>query len=120
MYPEWVSKYQTAGMTVKKINDKYYLYSSTSKYVKGKKPKSIQKYIGRITEKGIIEPKKISFTPGIDKIVFLKDIKDAISPTIAKIPVIKIDDTYYCGKLTSKEINSIKKYFNYEDGKIKL
>lgn len=120
MYPEWVSKYQTHGMTIKIINGNYYLYSSTSKYVKGGKPKSIQKYIGRITEDGLIEPKKISFIPGIDKIVLLKDIKDDIDTSISKIPVIQIDNNYYCGKLTSKEIKIIKKYFNYEDGKIKV
>ena len=37
VYPEWVQKYRTRGMTVKKKGESYYLYKRTSKRVPGKK-----------------------------------------------------------------------------------
>ncbi len=55
MLPEWVEKYKTAGTTIKKINGGYYLYAATSKREVGKKyPVSVQTYIGRITEDGLV------------------------------------------------------------------
>ena len=122
MYPDWVMKYHTEGTSIKQIKDNYYLYKVTSKRVKGKNyPVSIQKYIGKITKDGIIEPDKITFMPQIDKIVILSNIIEceASDKNILKnIAVIEKDEYYYCGKITNKEIKTIKKYFNYDNGKI--
>ena len=56
VYPDWVEKYRTKGRTIRKVRDGYGLYECTSKYEKGQKyPKSVQKYLGMITEdKGFI------------------------------------------------------------------
>lgn len=58
-YPEWVQKYRTKGMTVKKKGDAYYLYKRTSKRVPGKKyPQPVDTYVGIITPEGVLESKK--------------------------------------------------------------
>lgn len=58
-YPEWVQKYRTRGMTVKKKGDAYYLYKRTSKRVPGKKyPQPVDTYVGIITPEGVIESNK--------------------------------------------------------------
>lgn len=53
-YPDWVEKYRGPGKTIKKTKQGYGLYRCTSVYVKGSNPKSIQEYLGRITEDGFI------------------------------------------------------------------
>ena len=59
-YPDWVEKYRTCGRTIRKISSGYGLYKCTSVYVKGQKyPKSVQEYLGRITEKDGFIPKKV-------------------------------------------------------------
>ena len=56
VYPEWVQKHRTQGMTVKKVGDNYYLYKHSSKRVLGKKnPVPKDTYIGRITPEGVIK-----------------------------------------------------------------
>lgn len=57
VYPDWVEKYRTKGRTIRKVRDGYGLYSCTSVYVKGSTPKSVQKYLGMITEKDGFIPK---------------------------------------------------------------
>ena len=58
-YPEWVQKYRTRGMTVKKKGDAYYLYKRTSKRIPGKKyPQPVDTYVGIITPEGVIESHK--------------------------------------------------------------
>lgn len=54
-YPDWVKAQKPKGTAVKKVGNKYYLYKHTSKRVPGKKyPQSVDKYLGIITEDGII------------------------------------------------------------------
>lgn len=122
MYPDWVEKYHTKGTSIKLINGTYYLYNVTSKRVKDKAyPVSIQKYIGKITKEGLIEPEKISFIPSVDNIVILGNIVDVDNKDkaiLSDIAAIEHNNYYYCGKLSNKEINTIKKYFNYDEGKI--
>lgn len=64
-YPEWVEKYRRKGTNISCIKGKYYLYECTSKYNPEKKrsQKITTKYLGRITEEGLIAPKKKS---GVD------------------------------------------------------
>lgn len=59
VYPEWAEKYRSKGRTIRKVRDGYGLYECTSVYVSGMKyPKSVQKYLGMITEKDGFIPKK--------------------------------------------------------------
>ena len=77
VYPDWVEKHHTKGTSVKQIRDNYYLYAVTSHYSREKGyPVSEQRYIGKITEEGLIEPDKISFIPGVDKLVLFRDVFD--------------------------------------------
>jgi hypothetical protein len=57
VYPEWAEKYRTKGHTIRKVRDGYGLYRCTSVYVKGSYPKSVQEYLGMITEKDGFVPK---------------------------------------------------------------
>lgn len=60
-YPDWVDQYRGHGRTVKKLKNGYALYSCTSQYVKGGKPKSVQKYLGMISEKDGFIPKSVPY-----------------------------------------------------------
>ena len=58
-YPDWAEKYRGKGRTIRKTRYGYGLYQCTSVYVRGQKyPKSVQKYLGMITEKDGFIPKK--------------------------------------------------------------
>ena len=49
-YPDWVLTQKRPGTTIREVKGNYYLYTATSKYVKGKKyPDTMQKYVGKIT-----------------------------------------------------------------------
>ena len=59
VYPDWIQKHRTQGMTVKKKGDAYYLYKRTSKRVPGKKyPQPVDTYVGIITPDGIVETQR--------------------------------------------------------------
>lgn len=61
VYPDWVEKYRGKGRTIRKVRDGYGLYQCTSVYDPSLKyPKSVQKYLGMITEKDGFIPKKTS------------------------------------------------------------
>ena len=64
VYPEWAEKFRAEGKTIRKVRNGYGLYECTSTYVPGQKyPKSVQKYLGMITEKdGFIPKKSVSDT----------------------------------------------------------
>lgn len=59
-YPEWVEKHRRKGTNISCIRGKYYLYACTSKYdpVKKRAKKITGEYLGRITEEGLIPPRK--------------------------------------------------------------
>ena len=59
-YPEWVEKQRRPGTSIHCIRGKYYLYEVTSVYDKEKKrARAITKgYLDRITEEGLIPPRK--------------------------------------------------------------
>lgn len=59
VYPEWVLKHKKKGTEIRLIKEKYYLYKISSKWDKTKKRsrKITCKYLGRITEDGLIAPK---------------------------------------------------------------
>lgn len=59
-YPEWVEKNRAKGTNISCIRGKYYLYEVTSEWNrdKGRAQKKTGKYLGRITEEGLIPPRK--------------------------------------------------------------
>ncbi len=59
-YPEWVEKQRRPGTNINCIRGKYYLYEVSSRWDKEKKRsiKKTGKYLGRITEAGLIPPRK--------------------------------------------------------------
>ena len=124
-YPEWVEKQHIKGTSIKQIGDNYYLYSVTSKYSKEKGyPISIQRYIGKITEDGLIEPDKISFIPSKDKLTLLKnvvslDLYNIVDKSaIENLPVLVINGNYYTGLIASKTEKILIKHLDYKDGVI--
>ena len=63
VYPDWAEKYRGKGRTIRKVRNGYGLYECTSVYVKGQKyPKSVQKYLGMITEKDGFIPKGLTIS----------------------------------------------------------
>lgn len=59
-YPEWVEKQKRPGTNISCIHGKYYLYEATSVWDPEKKRarKKTGKYLGRITEDGLIPPRE--------------------------------------------------------------
>lgn len=59
-YPEWVERHRRKGTNISFIRGKYYLYACSSKYDPEKKRarKITGEYLGRITEDGLIPPKR--------------------------------------------------------------
>lgn len=62
-YPDWVLSHKTKGTEIHVVNGKYYLYAVHSERDKTtKKIKKItDKYLGRITEEGLLPPKPKPF-----------------------------------------------------------
>ena len=74
--PEWVLKWKKPGTTVKCIGGSYYLYKATSKRVPGKAwPVSVQTYVGRITEAGVVEA-GVRIEPSLVRAAMLKELTD--------------------------------------------
>ena len=55
-YPNWVLIHKGKGREIRCINGKYYLYLVHTQRVEGKVKKFTDKYLGRITEEGLIPP----------------------------------------------------------------
>ena len=122
-YPDWVLAQKRPGTTIREVKGNFYLYTATSKYVKGKKyPVTIQKYVGKITKDGLIEPERVSFIPSKDKLALLKDVvsldsyNDADLTLIENLPVLIIDKTIYTGHISSRIEKVLKKHLNYKEG----
>ncbi len=58
-YPDWVIKHKVKGTELRKNGKNYYLYKISSKWNKKKKraQKITEKFLGKITEAGLITPK---------------------------------------------------------------
>jgi transposase len=69
MYPEWVTKHKAKGTNISCIKGRYYLYEVGSVWnkEKGRAQKITKKYLGRITEEGLVAPKdkKLKFESSI-------------------------------------------------------
>lgn len=57
-YPDWVLKYKEKGTELRFINGKYYLYKVHCERINSKNKKITDKYLGRITENGLMPPKE--------------------------------------------------------------
>lgn len=103
MFPEWVESQRRPGTTVKKIGDNYYLYSATSKREEGKKyPTSIQSYIGKITEDGIEDARKliqISHT----KAKRLCELCPNVPELAADVILLEVQKEWYFTQITSRQ-----------------
>jgi hypothetical protein len=93
-YPDWVLRHKTAGTNISRIKGKYYLYAVSSVWnkEKGRAQKVTNEYLGRITEDGLIPPKKkrpltpVSITVkeyGASK--FLSDVGQDIFEKLAEV-----------------------------------
>ena len=69
-YPDWVEKFRQKGTNISCIRGKYYLYACSSVYdPKKKRAKKITgEYLGRITEDGLIPPRKKQLVQADDAI----------------------------------------------------
>ena len=94
-YPDWVEKYREAGKEIKQIHGRFYLYERKTVWDKDKKqPKKISgAYLGRITEDGLLPPKKEMVNKGalshiVDKqygsTAFLEQIGEDIRENLEK------------------------------------
>lgn len=122
IYPDWVLAQKRPGTTIREVKGNYYLYTATSKYVKGKKyPVTMQKYVGKITKDGLIEPERVSFIPSKDKLALLKEVvsldgyNDADIALIENLPVLIIDRLIYTGKISSKIEKILNKHLDYKE-----
>ena len=72
-YPEWVEKQRRPGTNISCIRGKYYLYEATSVWnrEKGRAQKKTGKYLGRITEDGLIPPKEKK--PGVSEVIATRE-----------------------------------------------
>jgi len=68
--PEWVLKYKTTGTEIRKFGSNYYLYKVTSKWnPQLKRSKKItEKFLGTITENGLVQTKVEQIKAGYTKI----------------------------------------------------
>ena len=69
-HPDWVLKQKRKGTEVRKIGNNFYLYKVTSVWDKEKKRarKSTEKFLGTITQDGLIKPKKERLIESIDNV----------------------------------------------------
>ena len=123
IYPDWVEKEHVKGTSIKQIGENYYLYECTSKNVRGKSyPVSIQRYIGKITQEGLIKPETISFIPLKDNLLQLRDefdlsdIEKADRDILEHVCLLKLSSIYYIGKLDNKTMKVLNKYFDVTEG----
>lgn len=118
MIPKWAEKYKKPGTTIKKIGNGYYLYTATSKTVEGKKhPVSIQNYLGRITEDGIISARKnirISNTQA----KHLRDFVPDIPEDLADIVLLEFRKEWYFTKIPADKMKRLADMGLYKDEKL--
>ena len=69
-FPEWVLKQKQKGTELRKIGNNYYLYKIKSVWNKSKSrsKKVTEKYLGKITEEGLIKPKHEMVTESLKNI----------------------------------------------------
>ena len=90
-------KFRSPGHTIKKTKQGYGLYSCTSKYVPGGKPKSIQTYLGKITPDGFIPKSVVSKHPVYVEFGLSHFIISSFKRDLIRSSFRATDDTVYLG-----------------------
>jgi len=107
MIPEWAEKYRKPGTTIKKIGNGYYLYSATFKTVEGKKyPVSVQSYLGRITEDGLIGARKHIRISSLQA-KRLGDLIPGIDGEFADIILLEYQKEWYFTKIPAAKVKKL-------------
>ena len=118
MYPEWVLKHKKPGTTVKQIGNNYYLYYATSHREQGKKyPVSVQTYIGKITEQGVIS-ERVSISVGDTEASLISDLIPDLAEEFSGVIAVKIKKEWILTKTDRKLIKKLEKKGIIKDGKI--
>lgn len=118
MLPDWVEKYKKPGTTIKKIGNGYYLYTATSKSVSGKNhPVSVQNYLGRITENGIIDARR-HIRIGDTQAGHLRDFAPGVDADLADIVLLEFRGEWYYTKTPAAKIKRLADLGLYKDGKL--
>lgn len=95
-YPDWVEN-SVLLVTRSKTKQGYGLYSCTSKYVPGGKPKSIQTYLGKITPDGFIPKSVVSKHPVYVEFGLCHFIISSFKRNLIRSSFRATDDTVYLG-----------------------
>ena len=118
MIPEWVKKYKTQGTTVKKIGKNYYLYYATSKRVAGRAcPVSVQTYIGKITENGVVS-ERVSIKVGQTQACQLSALVPGLPDDMGKLIVLKVKGDWLYTKMGADMAERLKEKGIYDNGKV--
>lgn len=118
MLPEWVERYKMQGTTVKKIGNNYYLYYATSKRVPGKPhPISVQTYIGKITENGVLS-ERVSLKVAQTQACLLSELIPGLPDDIGKLIVLKVKGEWLYTKMGASMAGRLKERGIYDDGKV--
>lgn len=99
MVPDWIKKFKRKGTEIKKIGDRYYLYEVKSVWDPDlKRAKKVTgKYLGVLTEKGLIKPKY-----------------ERLLDSIKEITVKEYGASSYLLSICSDLIETLKEHFPYE------
>ena len=133
IYPDWVEIHRTKGITIRKVKNGYGLYKCTSVYVKGKYPKTIQEYLGMVTEVDGFIPKTPKMTDndyyleyGLSHFIILnfkRSLSRNFNNDIDYLPIIYLGIVYFifgdvnefylkhCA-LTVNQANDLNDYLN--------
>ena len=111
-YPDWVEKFRSPGHTIKKTKQGYGLYSCTSKYVPGGKPKSVQTYLGKITPDGFIPKSVVSKHPVYVEFGLSHFIISSFKRDLIRSSFRATDDTVYLGVVQYIINDNLNMYIN--------
>lgn len=118
MLPEWIQKYKRPGTIVKKIGNNYYLYHATSKWNPEKNyPESVQTYIGKITEDGVIDG-RVSIDVSKTEACLLSRLVRGLPDDLGNLIVLKVKGEWLYTKTDDKKIKQLKKRGIYDNGKV--
>ena len=115
-FPAWVAKWKRPGTTVKYISGSYYLYRATSVRAPGRPwPVSVQSYVGKITENGVIES-GLRIEPSLTKAAVLKQLVPSVSSHLADIILLSVNGYWYFTELTDSQKEELEALCLYKDG----
>lgn len=120
MYPEWVLKQKKPGTTIKKIGNNYYLYYAVSHREVGRKyPVSVQTYIGKITEDGVVS-ERVSISVRDTEARTLSEIIPGIPEEFAGIIAIRVRNDWLLTKTDKRTLERLERKGVCRDGKVIL